>query len=657
MKLDWAGALRDLRRHYTSVELQHKAPEWMIEESRCNISKEGKMADRKKIEALEEEANRLRAHCIRMTTKAGSGHPTTCLSAAEIAACLFFGVMRYDPKNPHGGMNDRFVLSKGHAAPLLYAVLADAGAFPVEHLMTLRTLESDLEGHPTPRFPWAYVATGSLGQGLSVGVGMALCWKYLDEVDRRAYVLLGDGETAEGAVWESAAFAAYYRLDNLVAVIDVNRLGQSQETMYGHDTEVYVRKFKAFGWRTMVVDGHDCASLLRAFRAAQTPDGKPIAIIARTIKGKGVSLAEDKNGFHGRPFSGEEAEQALQEIAASDSPASVDVKMPEESGPIESPGTGDVEAPSYRLGDMVATRQSYGAALAKLGSADSRIVALDGDVKNSTFSEIFAKAHPKRFFECFIAEQNMVGAAMGLASCGKIPFVSSFGAFLTRACDQIRMAGVSRANVKFCGSHAGVSIGEDGPSQMALEDLAIFRAIPGSAVLYPCDGVSTERLVVEAARHSGIAYIRTSRPKTPVIYPNEEQFPVGGVKVLRWSDNDRICLAGAGVTVHESLKAYEILKAEGINVRVVDLYSVKPLATEELAKNALAAGSKILVAEDHYQEGGIGEAVAAALSGKGIAVHSAAVTSIPGSDSAAVLLEFHGLSAKRLADRIKRILR
>ncbi len=614
------------------------------------------MTDKQKIQTLQDEANRLRVHSIRMTTNAGSGHPTTCLSAAEIAACLFFEVMRYDPTNPRGPMNDRFVLSKGHAAPLLYAALADAGAFPVEHLMTIRTLESDLEGHPTPRFPWAYVATGSLGQGLSVGVGMALCWKYLDEVDRRVHVLLGDGETAEGAVWESAALAAYYKLDNLVAVIDVNRLGQSQETMYGRDTEMYARKFKAFGWQTMTVDGHDCAALLKAFEAAKASEGKPVAIIARTIKGKGVPLAEDKNGFHGKPFSKEEADRAIEEIAAPDELPPFEIKVPAVSSPAEPPGNVAVEPPSYNLGDMVATRQSYGSGLAKLGSADPRVVSLDGDVKNSTFSQVFAKAHPKRFFECFIAEQNMVGAAMGLATCGRIPFVSSFGAFLTRACDQIRMAGVSKANVKFCGSHAGVSIGEDGASQMALEDLAIFRAIPGSAVLYPCDAVSTEKLVVEAAGHAGVAYIRTSRPKTPVIYANDEQFPIGGLKVLRQSENDRICLAGAGVTVHEAIKAYEMLKEEGINVRVIDLYSVKPLAAEELAKNASAAGSKILVAEDHYAEGGIGEAVAAALSGKGATVYSAAVTSVPGSDSADVLLDYHGLSANRLAERVRQLL-
>jgi len=614
------------------------------------------MTDSDKIQALQDEANRLRVHCIRMTTNAGSGHPTTCFSAAEIAACLFFDVMRYDPKDPHGPMNDRFVLSKGHAAPLLYAALADAGALPVERLMTLRTLESDLEGHPTPRFPWSYVATGSLGQGLAVGAGMALCWKYLDDVDRRAYVLLGDGETAEGAVWESAALAAHYKLDNLVAVIDVNRLGQSQATMYEHNTEVYARKFEAFGWRTMTVDGHNCAALLEAFEAAKAPDGKPVAIIARTIKGKGASQAEDKNGFHGKAFSQEEADRIIEELAAPDEPPAFEIKAPEGAAPPQEANKVEVEPPSYSLGDMVATRQSYGSGLAKLGSADPSVVSLDGDVKNSTFSQVFAKAHPKRFIECFIAEQNMVGMAMGLSTCGKIPFVSTFGAFLTRACDQIRMAGVSKANVKFCGSHAGVSIGEDGASQMALEDLAIFRAIPGSVVLYPCDAVSAERLVVEAARHSGIAFIRTSRPKTPVIYANEEQFPIGGLKVLRQSEHDRICLAGAGVTLHESLKAYEMLNEDGINVRVVDLYSVKPLAVEELAKNGSAAGSKILVAEDHYAEGGIGEAVAAALSGKRITVYQVAVTSIPGSDKGSLLLDAQGLSAKRLTEQVKQIL-
>jgi transketolase len=614
------------------------------------------MTDRQKIQALQDEANRLRVLCIRMTTHAGSGHPTTCLSSAEIAACLFFDVMRYDPKNPHGPMNDRLIVSKGHAAPLLYASLAEAGAFPVERLMTLRTRESEIEGHPTPRFPWAYVATGSLGQGLSVALGMALCWKYVDQVDRRAFVLLGDGETAEGSVWESAALAAHYKLDNLVAVIDVNRLGQSQATMYGHDLDTYVRKFEAFGWRTMTVDGHDCEALLEAFQKAQVPDEKPVAIVAKTIKGKGISFAEDKNGFHGKAFSPEEAEKAIREINAPDEAPSLEIRKPAEQAPAQPSAAAVVEPPSHKLGDMIATRRSYGTALKKLGNADPSVVALDGDVKNSTYSQLFAEAYPERFFECFIAEQNMVGAAMGLATCGKIPFVSTFGAFLARACDQIRMAGVSRANVKFCGSHAGVSIGEDGASQMALEDLAIFRALPGSVVLYPCDAVSTEKLVVQAARHLGIAYIRTSRPKTPVIYPNEEDFPIGGLKVLRRSEQDRLCLVAAGVTLHESLKAHDILKDQGILVRVIDLYSVKPLAAQELAQNASAAGSTILVAEDHYPEGGIGEAVAAALSGEGIAVHSSAVTSIPGSDTASVLLDFHGLSAERLAQRVKSIL-
>ena len=615
------------------------------------------MLKEEKNKALQDMANRLRVHCIRMTTKAGSGHPTTCLSAAEIAACLFFEVMRYDPQKPNHPMNDRFVLSKGHAAPLLYAAMAEAGAFPVEHLMTLRTLNSDLEGHPTPRFPWSYIATGSLGQGLSVGVGMALGWKYLDEVDRRAYVLIGDGETAEGAVWESAALAAQYKLDNLTAIIDVNRLGQSQETMYGHNTEVYVRKFKAFGWRTILVDGHNCEELLRAFRKAKRTQGQPVAIVAKTIKGKGVSLAEDKNGFHGKAFSAAEAEEAIREIGAPEERPALRVKKPRKGASGEPPTVAEPDPPAYNLGDMVATRQAYGTGLVKLGSADPRVVSLDGDVKNSTFSQLFAKEYGKRFVECFIAEQNMVGAAMGLSTCGKIPFVSTFGAFLTRACDQIRMAGVSHANVKFCGSHAGCSIGEDGASQMALEDLAIFRALPGSVVFYPSDAVSSERLVAEMARHNGIAFIRTSRPKPPVIYPNEEQFPVGGLKVLRQSENDRLCLAGAGVTLHEAIKAYDVLKEQGISVRVLDLYCVKPLPADELTKHVLAAGAKILVAEDHYPEGGIGEAVAAALSGKAIAVHSAAVTSIPGSDSADVLLDFHGLSARRLAEKIARILR
>ncbi len=614
-----------------------------------------------KVEALKAMGQLLRRHCVETTTIAGSGHPTTCLSAADIVAALFFHALRYDVPNPDNPLNDRFVLSKGHAAPLLYAVWAEAGAIPVERLKTLRRIDSELEGHPTPRFRWAEVATGSLGQGLSIAVGMALAGK-MDKLPYRVYALLGDGEVAEGGVWEAVAFASHYRLDNLTAIVDVNRLGQSGPTMVQHELEVYARRFSAFGWYPILVDGHDFEQLLDAFDQAAAVKGQPTVILARTLKGKGVSFLEDKEGWHGRPLPKDLAEKALAELALTEeqialarslkvrSPDLIATAVPAPQSPVPDP-----ELPRYELGQQVATREAYGDALVALGKVNSLVVALDGDVKNSTFSEKFLAAFPDRFIECFIAEQNMIGAAVGLAARGKIPFASSFACFLMRAYDFIRMAGISMANIKLCGSHAGVSIGEDGPSQMGLEDIAAMRAIPRSVVLYPCDAVSTVKLVAEMAKYRGIAYLRTTRPKTPVIYNNEEEFPIGGLKVLRRSDNDAVTVVAAGITVFEALKAYEALANEGIHIRVVDLYSVKPLDEEALVRNAKETNGLIITVEDHYPEGGLGDAVAGAVSKEGVRVHKLAVNDLPRSGKPEELMDAFGISAKHIVQTVKQL--
>jgi len=609
------------------------------------------IADNRLIEGLQCEANQLRIHSVRTTTIAGSGHPTTCLSAADIVSALFFHVMKYNPLDPAHPNNDRFVLSKGHAAPLLYAALAEAGAIPVESLDTLRLIDSDLEGHPTPRLEWVDVATGSLGQGLSIGVGMAINGKYLDKLDYRVYVLLGDGESAEGAVWEAVELAAHYKLDNLVGILDVNRLGQSQETMYEWDIESYVKRFDAFGWHAIGIDGHDMKSILAAFAEAKDVKDKPVMIVAKTVKGKGVSFLENKDGFHGKPVSKEELESALKELEC----AKVDIKFkinPPANCALENPSVSEMAAPDYEIGEEVATRGGFGSGLAKLGDANPLVVSVDGDTKNSTYAEQFMNKYPDRYFESFIAEQNMVGMAAGLSTRGKIPFASTFGAFLTRAFDQIRMAAISRANIKLVGSHCGISIGEDGPSQMALEDLAMMRAIPDSVVVYPSDAVAAERLVGEVAKHKGITYMRTSRPKTPVIYPNDEEFKIGGSKVLRRSVDDKVTLVAAGVTLHEALKAYEMLKEKGIYIRVIDAYSVKPIDEETLIESAKKTNNTIISVEEHYYDGGLGDAVLNAVATHNIQVHKMAVCDIPRSGKPAELLDAYGISAERIVEKV-----
>ncbi len=610
------------------------------------------------LESLEAMGNRLRIHSITSTSEAGSGHPTTCMSAADLVAALFFHSLRYDVSNPKNPLNDRVVFSKGHAAPLLFAAWAEAGVLTVEQLKTLRQFTSELEGHPTPRWPYVEVATGSLGQGLSCGVGMALNSKYLDAVDNKVYVLMGDGEIAEGSVWEAAAMAAYYKLDNLIGIVDVNALGQSQRTMYAHDTDIYRQRFEAFGWRALTIDGHNMEQILAAFDEAQTVKEQPVVIVAKTKKGKGVSFIEDKDGWHGKPLKkGDEMDRALAEIEALNLTVSgLSVQSPQGRSAKVMGAATEAPLPTFTLGDQLATREVYGEALARLGHTNPTLVVLDGDTKNSTYSEKFLKAHPDRFFECFIAEQNMVSAAVGLGAMGKTPFASSFACFLTRAYDQIRMAAISQANLKLCGSHAGVSIGEDGPSQMALEDLAMMRAIQGATVLYPSDAVSTEHAVRLAASRQGIAYIRTTRPKTPVLYANDEGFAIGKAKVVKRSDNDSITIVAAGITLFEALGAAEQLRAEGIAVRIIDIFSVKPIDEEALLAAARATNQLILTVEDHSAEGGIGDAVAGAMSPFGIQVHKLAVRELPRSGKPNELLAAYGIDRHAIVEKVKSLI-
>jgi len=580
---------------------------------------------------------------------------------ADIMAALFFAEMRFDPKEPQNPDSDRFVLSKGHAAPILYAAWAEAGAFDRSELLKLRRIDSDLEGHPTPRLPFVDVATGSLGQGICAAIGIALNARRIKS-PYRTYVLLGDGESAEGSVWEAANVGSADRMDNLCGITDVNGLGQSRPTMWNHHMEQFERRWSGFGWNAIVIDGHDMNAILDALEQARSTTGRPTMILARTIKGKGVSSVEGKEGWHGKAFKkGEEMDRAIAELEQQFVPvpdsgpaANLAAQIPKPASVPRAVVTPKPLAPpAYQRGDEVATREAYGAAIAKLGEADSRVVALDADVKNSTFSDKFEKALPDRFYEIFIAEQVMVGAAMGLAARGAIPFPSTFACFLTRAADFIRMAAISNVNVKLAGSHAGVSIGEDGPSQMALEDLAMCRTEPNCTVLYPSDAVSTERLVALMAYHPGLAYMRTSRPKTPVIYSNDETFTIGGSKVLRESDSDVATVIGAGVTLFEALKAYDQLKAAGTSIRVIDLYSVAPIDRDGLVKAGRATKGRLITVEDHYAAGGIGDAVAEAVAGAGLTVRRLAVREIPRSGKPEELLERFGISAKHIVEEVR----
>lgn len=612
----------------------------------------GSKTDTALLSGLRNVATRLRMDSITATTAASSGHPTSCMSAAEIMAALFFHIMRFDPRNPQAPDNDRFVLSKGHAAPVLYAAWAELGLFPRERLQTLRQLNSDLEGHPTPLLPFVALPTGSLGQGLPAGLGMALAAR-MQGREFRTYVLMGDGENAEGSVWEAAELASFHQVDSLCAIVDINRLGQSQPTMLQHDMEVYERRWSAFGWRTEVVDGHDLEQLLAAFEQALATHGRPTVVLARTFKGRGVSFLEDKEGWHGKALKPEEAEKALAELRAQ--------LNPEERQPMPPPPprsraqaarTAPMPAPCFDSKKPVATREAFGEALAAAGAGDTRLCALDGDVKNSTFTEDFQAKAPARFVEGFIAEQNMVGMAMGLAAAGQIPFVSTFACFLTRAADFVRMAGLARSNVKFVGTHAGVSIGEDGGSQMGLEDLAMFRALPESTVLYPSDATSTWRAVEMAIARPGLVYIRAGRPKAPILYGAEERFAIGKGRLLRSSGQDAATVVAAGVTLNEALKAYDALQKQGIAIRVIDLFSVRPIDQELLLAAARATHNLLITVEDHHPAGGLGDAVSEAVSPQGVRVVRLAVREMPHSGKAEELLHQQKIDAAAIQQAV-----
>jgi transketolase len=607
------------------------------------------------IAAVTEHARLLSIYSMMSTTAAGSGHPTSCMSAAELVAGIYFYAMKFDPKNANSNDDDRFVLSKGHAAPLLYSALAEAGVFPVSRVMTLRQFSSELEGHPTPRIHGVDAATGSLGQGLSVGAGLAIGAR-MDKSPTRVYVLTGDGELAEGEIWEAAAFAAHYNLDNLTVITDINALGQSDYTMYRHDMEVYRRKFESEGFATEVIDGHDVAAVLAALDRAKATKGRPQAIIARTVKGHGFSLVAGKEGWHGKPFSKEQLAEAIKERGGAPVVPPDPGKSYARTTLPTPPDFPAPPAPEYAADAQVATREAYGFALKRLGKVNPHIVAMSGDVMNSTFSEMFDKAYPDHFFQGYIAEQNLVSTGVGLAARGKVPFLDTFACFLSRAYDNVRMAAVSRANINLCGSHCGVSIGEDGPSQMALEDIAMFRAISGSEVFYPSDAVSTERLTEHMARRAGINYLRTSRPKMPILYSKDEKFAVPGFKVLRQSAQDKATVIGAGVTLHEALKAFEQLKSQGIAIRVIDLYCVKPLDGKAIAEQIKATAGCLVTVEDHWPEGGLGEGVLAALAQAGVSPAKfklLAVTGMPHSGKPEELVDAFGISARHIIEAVR----
>jgi transketolase len=596
---------------------------------------------------MSELGQQLRVDSVRSSSAANSGHPTSSMSAADLMAVLLARHLRYDFDRPQDPANDHLIFSKGHASPLLYAMYRAAGAVTDEEFLSYRRLGSRLEGHPTPRLPWVDVATGSLGLGLPVGVGIALAGKALDHLGYRVWVLTGDSELAEGSMWEAFARAAHAGLDNLVAIVDVNRLGQSGETMVGWDTAVYAARARAFGWRAIEIDGHDVEAIDHALGDASEPDGRPVVIFARTRKGRGVAAIEDRNGFHGKPLVDPEA--AIEELGGRRD--MVVAPLPPVLAPAPAaPSSSPLRLPSWRVGERVSTRRAYGEALRAVGAAEPRIVAMDGEVGNSTYSQLFGDAFPERYFEMYVAEQQMVATAIGLQSRGWIPFASTFAAFWTRAHDFIRRAAISDADIRLVGSHTGVAVGEDGPSQMALEDLAGFRAVHGSTVLVASDANQTARLVEALAARPGVAYLRTMRMDTPVLYPPEELFPIGRTKLLRAGDRDRVVLVGAGITVHEALAAADLLAADGIAARVLDVYSVKPLDVHAVAAAAKATGA-VVVAEDHRPEGGLGDAVLEALADRGVPVPVArlAVNEMPTSGSPAELLRWAGIDRESIA--------
>jgi len=615
---------------------------------------------------LRDIATKLRIHSVQMTSASKSGHPTSCSSMAEVMSVLFFKVMRYKDPRVHKFQrdpeNDRFILSKGHAAPILYAAWAEAGLFPAGDLANLRKIDSDLEGHPTPRLPFIDVATGSLGQGLSVAAGMAYAARHFDKADYRTYCLLGDGESMEGNVWEALNFAGFYKLDNLCAIFDINRLGQSDPAPLQHDMDQYRRRLQSFGFNTVVVDGHDVEELCKAFHAAETTKGMPTAILMKTFKGRDFPGIEDEMNWHGKPL-GDKAEAVVQHLTGliknPDAPRPAICSPKADTPAVDLGGAVLGAAPAYTIGQKVATREAYGTALAKLAQAHPRVVALDGDMKNSTFSQSIKKVDESRYIECFICEQNLVGVGIGVACRDRtIAFVSTFACFLTRAFDNLRMGVISQTNLNVMGSHCGVSIGEDGPSQMALEDLAMFQALPGATVFYPSDAVAMERAVELAANTRGLTFIRAGRPAVPVTYANDEKFEVGKAKVLRESEGDQVLVVGAGITLFEALKAADTLAAAGVKVRVMDPFTVKPLDWEGVRRHTAACGGRVVTVEDHYPEGGLGDAVLAALATvRNTVVKKLAVNAVPRSGPPMELLQMFGISASHIVAACNDILK
>jgi transketolase len=611
------------------------------------------------LETIAQLAAQLRVDSIRSSTSAGSGHPTSSMSAADLLAVLVARHLRYDWNSPESDDNDHLIFSKGHASPLLYSVYKAVGVVSDEELMNgYRRFGQRLEGHPTPVLPWVDVATGSLGQGLPDGVGVALAGKYLDKKPYRVWVLCGDSEMAEGSIWEALDKASHYELSNLIAMVDVNRLGQRGETDLGWDLDAYAARASAFGARVLIIDGHDLSAIDDAMTAAMQTSGQPTVILAKTIKGKGFSEIEDKNGWHGKPLPPDMATRAIAELGGE---RNITIR-----GPLPSSGSAPQQAPvaaprraTYELGAKVATRKAYGDALVALGGRDPRVVVLDGEVSNSTYADEFTRAYPSRYFEMFIAEQQMVAAATGLSVRGYTAFASTFAAFLTRAYDFIRMGAISGVDLRLVGSHSGVEIGADGPSQMALEDIAMMRAVHGSTVLYPADATSAVALTDAMASTDGVSYMRTTRGGYPVLYPDGESFPVGGSKLLRSSDHDQVTLIGAGVTLHEALAAADVLAEQGVTARVIDAYSIKPIDGTTLAEAAAATGGRIVVAEDHHPEGGLGSAVVDSLIADGVTdlhVRRLSVRGMPGSGTGDELLAWAGIDAEHIAGAAQQLL-
>ncbi|XP_008283303.1 transketolase-like [Stegastes partitus] len=614
--------------------------------------------DQQTVQALRNIANRLRINSIKATTAAGSGHPTSCCSVAEIMSVLYFHTMRYRPEDPRNFNNDRFILSKGHAAPALYSMWVETGFLKESELLSLCQVDSNLEGHPTPKQQFVDVATGSLGQGLGVACGMAYTGKYFDKSSYRVYCLLGDGEMSEGAVWEAMSFASYYQLDNLVAIMDINRLGQSDPAPLQHHVEKYQKRCEAFGWHAIIVDGHSVEELCKAL---SQPRHQPTAIIAKTIKGKGIPAAEDKLGWHAKTLPKDMAEMVMKDLQSRIMNSSKHLYPPapiEDSPPVSLRNIRMPSAPSYKPGEKIATRKAYGMALAKLGRYNERVVALDGDTNNLTYSEIFKNEHPNRFVECYIAQQNMVSVAMGCAARDRnVVFASTLASFFTRAYDQLRMAAISESNINLCGSHCGLSTGEEGPSLMGLEDMSMFRALPTATIFYPSDGVSTEKAVELAATTKGVCYIRTSRQDSAIIYNSNEDFHVGQAKVVYQSKEDQVTVVAAGVTLHEALAAAEHLKKERIYVRVIDPFTIKPLDMKTISDHTRATRGRILTVEDHYYEGGLGEAVSSAMVNEsGFNLHRLAVSHVPRSGKPHELLKIYGIDRDAIAQAVRKML-